>query len=145
MDIRPIHNDSDHEAALQEVERLWGAAPGTPDGDRLEVLATLIDSFENETIKITASDPVELLHYAITEMGHTQSDLAELLGSRSRASEILGRKRRLAIDHVAKISAAWRLPAELLVQPYALTTHSVIRRGVKRRRPSRRSASEQAA
>ncbi|WPO39192.1 helix-turn-helix domain-containing protein [Tardiphaga sp. 42S5] len=118
MDIRPIRNDDDHMAALREIERLWGAATGTDDGDKLDVLATLVEKYEETRWpSVDASDPVDLLNYAIDELGHTQAELAELLGSRSRASELLNRRRLLTVEMIHKISEAWKIPADLLVRP----------------------------
>ena len=120
MDIRPIRNDDDHRLALREVERLWGAQEGTPDGDKLDVLATLIEAYENRYFPVPDADPVDILHFAIGDMGHSQAELAELLGSRPRASEVLKRKRRLTVEMIAKISEAWRIPVEALAKPYHL-------------------------
>jgi HTH-type transcriptional regulator / antitoxin HigA len=118
MDIRPIRNDEDHVAALREIERLWGAAAGTDDGDKLDILATLVEKYEESHWPIVdTSDPVDLLNYAIEELGHSQAELAEVLGSRSRASEILGRRRPLTVEMIHKISQAWKIPADLLVRP----------------------------
>ncbi|SEI07281.1 helix-turn-helix domain-containing protein [Tardiphaga sp. OK245] len=118
MDIRPIRNDDDHMAALREIERLWGAATGTADGDKLDVLTTLVEKYEETRWpSVDASDPVDLLNYAIDELGHTQAELAELLGSRSRASELLNRRRPLTVEMIHKISEAWKIPADLLVRP----------------------------
>jgi antitoxin component HigA of HigAB toxin-antitoxin module len=92
MDIRPIRNDRDHRAALAEIERLWGAPIGTPEGDKLDVFVTLVETYEERRWPIGTRrrfDPVDVLHYAIDELGHTQAELAAILGSRSRASEIL--------------------------------------------------------
>lgn len=119
MDIRPIRTDEDHAAALAEIERLWGADVGTPDGDRLDVLATLVEAYELKRWPIDAPDPVEVIKLAIAE-GHSQAELATLLGSRSRASEVLGRRRALTIDMVHKISTHWHIPADVLVRPYHL-------------------------
>jgi HTH-type transcriptional regulator/antitoxin HigA len=122
MDIRPIRTEVDYDAAIAEIERLWGAEPGTDDGDKLDILATLIEKYENEHWPINTSrvDPIDMLNYLIEEGGHTQADLAELLGSRSRASEILGRKRALTVEMIFKISEGWKVPAELLIRPYRL-------------------------
>jgi HTH-type transcriptional regulator / antitoxin HigA len=118
MDIRLIRNDDDHAAAVREIERLWGAEPGTADSDKLDVLAMLVEKYEEERWPDEdTSDPIDLLNYAIDELGHTQAELAELLGSRSRASEVLGRRRALTVDMIRKISDAWKIPAELLVRP----------------------------
>ena len=123
MDIRPIRTDEDHRAALAEIDACWGAQEGTEEGDRLDVLVTLVESYEARRWPIESNerfDPVDVLHYAIDELGHTQSELAEMLGSRSRASEILARRRALTVDMIHKISQEWKIPADLLVQPYAV-------------------------
>jgi HTH-type transcriptional regulator / antitoxin HigA len=120
MDIRPIRNDVDHKAALTEIDLLWDAKDGTPEADRMEVLAILVEDYESKRWPVTSSSPLEILRYAVSEMGHTQSGLAALLGSRSRASEILKGKRPLTIEAVRKISAAWGIPAELLIAPYEI-------------------------
>lgn len=120
MDIRPIRTAADHAEALKEIERLWGAPEGSAEGDRLDVLATLVEAYENRRWPIpNSADPVAVLEYAIAEMGRSQAELGRLLGSRSRASEILARKRPLTTEMVHKISEAWHIPAELLVRPYA--------------------------
>ena len=118
MEIRPIRNDADHEAALREIERLWDAAEGTEDADKLDILATLVEKYEaGRWPMVDDSDPIDLLNYAINELGHSQAELAELLGSRSRASEILNRRRPLTVEMIHKISQAWKIPADLLVRP----------------------------
>ena len=94
MEIFPIRNDEDHAAALREIEKLWGASAGTEDGDKLDILATLVERYEEgRWPNVDVSDPIDLLNYAIEELGHSQAELAELLGSRSRASELLNRRR----------------------------------------------------
>jgi HTH-type transcriptional regulator/antitoxin HigA len=96
MEIHPIRNDDDHAAAVREIERLWGAAAGTEEGDKLDILSTLVEKYEDgRWPSVDVSDPIDLLNYAIEELGHTQAELAELLGSRSRASELLNRRRAL--------------------------------------------------
>ena len=120
MEIRPIRNDDDHASALAEIERLWGSEIGTLDGDRLDVLVTLVEAYEDKRWPIPAADPIDILHYAISDMGHSQAELADLLGSRSRASEILNRKRPLTLAMIQKLREAWHIPADLLIQPYRL-------------------------
>src|ERR1051326_2025262 len=123
MDIRPIRTDEDHRAALAAIETCWGAPEGSPAGDKLEVLVTLVESYEARRWPIEHAerfDPIDVLRYAIDELGHSQAELAELLGPRSRASEILARRRALTVEMIHKISEAWKLPADLLVRPYAL-------------------------
>jgi HTH-type transcriptional regulator/antitoxin HigA len=121
MEIRPIRNDKDHRTALAEIERLWGARAGTPAGDKLDVLVTLVETYEERRWPLKRRrrfDPVDVLHHAIDELGHTQSELARILGSRSRASEVLARRRPLTLEMIQKISASWKIPADLLVRPY---------------------------
>lgn len=121
MDIRPIRTNKDHRAALAEIETLSGASEGTDEGDKLDVLIALVEIYEAKRwpIEMDGSfDPVDVLQYAIEELGHTQAELAELLGSRSRASEILGRRRALTVEMIHTITDAWKIPAELLVRPY---------------------------
>lgn len=123
MEIRPIRTDKDHRAALAEIEAYWGAPEGTDEGDRLDVLLALVEIYETKRWPMETGesfDPVDVLNYAIDELGHTQAELAELLGSRSRASEILSRRRALTVDMIHKISEAWKIPADLLVRPYKL-------------------------
>lgn len=120
MEIRPIRSEADHRDALQEIERLWGSPRGTPAGDKLDVLATLVEDYEERTFPIAAADPVEILHAAITDMGRSEAELARVLGSRARASEILSRKRHLNLAQIRAISEAWHLPIALLAAPYRL-------------------------
>ena len=123
MDIRPIRTDEDHRAALGEISACWGAAEGTEKGDRLDVLLALVEIYEAKRWPIEIDetfDPVDVLHFAIEELGHTQAELAELLESRSRASEVLSRRRALTVDMIHKIGEAWRIPADLLVRPYRI-------------------------
>lgn len=121
MEIRPIQSDKDHRAALAEIDACWGAQEGTEAGDRLDVLLALVDIYEAKRWPIDIDknfDPIDVLTYAIEELGHTQAELADLLDSRSRASEILSRRRALTVDMIHRISEAWKIPADLLVRPY---------------------------
>lgn len=118
MEIHPIKNDDDHAAALREIEQLWGAAAGTEESDKLDILATLVEKYQDgRWPNIDVSDPIDLLNYAIEELGHSQAELADLLGSRSRASELPNRRRPLTVEMIHKISEAWKIPADLLVKP----------------------------
>lgn len=119
MEIRPIRSDEDHRAALAEIERLWGAEPGTDDGDKLDILVTLVEKYEERRWPISCLDwdPVDVLEYAIDELGHSQTELADILESRPRASEILARRRPLTLEMIRVISATWQIPAELLIRP----------------------------
>ena len=121
MDVRPIRTEEDHQAALKEIEACWSAPEGSEEGDRLDVLLALVDAYEEKQWPIDIDenfDPIDVLNHAIEEMGHTQAELAELLGSRSRASEILSRRRALTVEMIHKIGKAWKISADLLVRPY---------------------------
>jgi HTH-type transcriptional regulator / antitoxin HigA len=123
MEIRPIRTDEDHRIALAEIEACWGAPEGTEEGDKLDVLLALVDAYEEKRWPIDLDenfDPIDVLNHAIDELGHTQAELAEILGSRSRASEILSRRRALTVEMIHKIGKAWKIPADLLVRPYKI-------------------------
>lgn len=120
FDVRPIRSDEDHRHAMDEVDRLWGADPGTSEGDLLEVLAVLIDEYERRRWPTERVEPVEAIKAHMQMNGLVQADLGRLFGSESRASEILNRRRRLTVDMIAKLTNEWGLPADWLVQPYEL-------------------------
>ena len=123
MEIRPICTDEDHRFALAEIEACWVAPDGTEEGDKLDVLLALVDAYEEKQWPIDLDenlDPIDVLNHAIEELGHTQAELAEILGSRSRASEILSRRRALTVEMIDKISKAWKISADLLVRPYKI-------------------------
>jgi len=122
MEIHPIRTEADYDSAVAEIDRLWGAEPGTDDGDKLDILATLVEKYETShwPIDVSRLDPIDMLNYLIDEGGHTQAELAELLGSRSRASSVQNLGRALTVEMIFRISEAWKVPAELLVKPYRL-------------------------
>jgi HTH-type transcriptional regulator / antitoxin HigA len=125
MDIRPIRTDQDHRAALAAIDDCWAAPEGSEEGDKLGVLVALVESYEARRWPIDGAesfDPIDVLHHAIEELGHTQSELSELLGSRSHASEILARRRALTVDMIHKIGEAWKIPADLLVRLYKVVS-----------------------
>src|SRR4051794_23065502 len=97
-DVKPIRTEADYDAALAEVERLWGAKSGTPKGDRLDVLATLIDVYENEHYPMDPSDPIEAIKFRMEQQNLTRKDLEGIVGSRTRIAEILNRRRSLSIN-----------------------------------------------
>ena len=120
MHVRPIRTDKDHAAALKEIERLWGAGPGTPEGDTLDVLTVLVDDYENSRWPFKALDPVDTIKAHMEATGRSRADLAKVIGSRPRASEIMSRKRALTINMVRNLAREWNLPPELLIGPYKL-------------------------
>jgi HTH-type transcriptional regulator / antitoxin HigA len=121
MDIRPIRTDQDHQAALAQIEALWGADEGTPEGDRLDVLATLVEVYEERRWPMDELDPVEAIEAAMAYEGRSRSDLAAVIGQ-SRATEILKRERALTLPMIRKIAAAWHVPERVLVKAYPLAT-----------------------
>ena len=121
MDIRPIKNDEDHAGALEEMKGLWNAAEGSQEYDRLAIMITLIHDYEEHRWPIGKHlDPVQAIEAAMEAEGRTQSDLAALIG-KSRATEILRRKRPLTLGMIRKLNKAWHIPAERLVQEYELS------------------------
>jgi HTH-type transcriptional regulator/antitoxin HigA len=119
MEIRPIRTKSDYRATLREVERLWDADPGTPSGDRVDVLVTLIEAYEAKHFPIPAPDPVAAIEFMMEQKDLRRRDLEPAIGSRGRVSEVLTRKRPLTLPMVRELSALLDIPAEILIQPYA--------------------------
>jgi HTH-type transcriptional regulator/antitoxin HigA len=119
MHIRPIRTDADHEAALREIEALWGADEASEAGDRLDVLVTLAEAYERRRWPIALLDPIEAIEAAMAMNGHSRADLAALIGQ-PRATEVLARKRALSLAMIRKIASAWHVPEKILVQEYAL-------------------------
>ena len=122
--IRPIRNEEDYETALEEIEELWEAEPGTTEVDRLEVLVMLVEAYEAEHYPIPDPDPIELILHVMEARGLTRRDLEPYLGSRARVSEVLNRRRPLSLEMIRKLQAGLGLPADVLVQPYPLQPYS---------------------
>ncbi|MFT4602037.1 MAG: HTH-type transcriptional regulator/antitoxin HigA [Arenicella sp.] len=118
MNISPIRSDKDYNKALQRLEDIFDAKPGTKNGDELDILSILIDKYENEHFPIGMPDPVEAIKFRMEQMGMKQKDLIALIGFKSRVSEILNRKRKLTLDMVRKLSKALHIPTEVLIQEY---------------------------
>lgn len=118
--LRPIRNEEDYETALEEIEALWEAEPGTPEADRLDILVMLVEMYEAEHYPIPDPDPIELILHVMEARGLTRRDMEPYLGSRARVSEILNRRRPLSLEMIRKLQSGLRLPADILVQPYAL-------------------------
>lgn len=116
-EVKPIRSEADHEAALAEVKRLWGSKSGTEEGDRLDVLATLIDAYEEEHHPMDPPDPVEAIEFRMEQQGLTRRDLEEIIGSRARIAEILGRKRDLSIGMIRRLHERLDISAEVLIRP----------------------------
>jgi len=120
MNIRPIKTENDYDDALAEIDRLMGSAPETPDGDRLEVLVTLVEAYEDVHWPIEDPDPISAIRHVMEACGWKQKDLAALIGSQPHASEILGRRRPLTLPMIRALSAEWHIPADTLVREYPL-------------------------
>jgi HTH-type transcriptional regulator/antitoxin HigA len=116
-EIKPIRSEEDYEVALAEVERLWGARSGTPEGDRLDVLATLIDAYEGEHDPIDPPDPIEAIKFRMEQQGLTRKDLEGILGSRTRIAEVLNRRRGLSINMIRRLHDRLGISAEVLIRP----------------------------
>ena len=124
MNILPIKNAADYEAMLERIHELMDAQPDTAEGDELEVLALMVDAWEDTHYPIDDPDPIEFLKNVMEFQGYGQKDLAMLLNSRPRASEILNRQRPLSLSMVRKISREWGVPAEPLILDYSLSNEA---------------------
>jgi len=116
-EIKPIRTKRDYEAALTEIERLWGAKADTPEGDRLDVLATLIDAYETEHYPMDPPDPIEAIKFRMEQQGLTRKDLEEVIGTRTRIAEVLSRKRGLSITMIRRLHERLGISAEVLIRP----------------------------
>lgn len=115
-ELKPVRVEADYEAALVEVERLWGAKSGTSDGDRLDVLATLIDVYETQHDPMDPPDPIEAIRFRMEQQGLTRKDLEPLIGPRGRVAEVMGRKRGLSIEMIRNLHEKLGISAEVLIR-----------------------------
>lgn len=118
--IAPIRDEMSHKAALGEIDRLWGAAAGTPQGDRLDVLMTLVDAYERLRWPDDDVHPIDAIKARMENSDRTRKDFEKIVGSSGRTSEILNRRRHLTLTMIWKLVRYWAMPADLLVKPYAL-------------------------
>jgi len=116
-ELKPIRTEADYDRALAEVERLWGAEAGTPEGDRLDVLATLIDAYETEHDPMDPPDPIDAIIFRMEQQGLTRRDLEPLIGTRTRVAEVLNRKRGLSIAMIRRLHDHLGIAAEVLIRP----------------------------
>ena len=121
MNVKPIKNEADYDAALAAIDSLMGAAPDTPPGDKLDVLVTLVEAYEAEHWPIEAPDPISAIKHVMESRGFRQKDFAALIGSQPHASEVLNRHRPLTLPMIRALAAEWNLPADTLVREYELT------------------------
>ena len=122
MEIKPIRNESDYDATLAEIDRIFDAQDGTPEGDRLDVLVTLVEAYEAKHYPIEKPDPIEAIIYHMESQELTRVDLESYIGSRARVSEILNRKRPLSLNMIRNLQMGLGISAEVLVQPYPLAS-----------------------
>src|ERR1700735_498050 len=119
-ELKPIRTKADYTNALAQVERLWGAKTGTPEGDRLGFLAPLLDVYESKHCPMDPPDPVEAIKFRMEQQGLTRKDLEPLIGTRTRVAEVLNRKRNLSIAMIRRLHESLGISAEVLIRPSRL-------------------------
>ncbi|MBE0655211.1 MAG: transcriptional regulator [Bacteroidales bacterium] len=115
MEIRPIKTEQDYDSAISRIEELWGAKIDTPDGDELDLLVTLVESYEMKHYPIAPPDPIDAIKFRMEQMGLTNSDMVKYFGSQSRVSEILNKKRKLTLGMIKSLYKGLKIPAEILL------------------------------
>nr|WP_309758055.1 helix-turn-helix domain-containing protein [Flavobacterium sp.] len=118
MEIKPIKTENDYNQALARLEVIFDAKKGSSAGDELEVLGILIDQYENEHFPVGMPDPIEAIKFRMEQMGYNQNDLANIVGLKSRASEILNRKRKLSLEMIRQLHEQLNIPTDVLIQAY---------------------------
>jgi len=118
MNIKPIRNETDYQKALERLEQIFDAKKGTKDGDELEILAIVIDNYENEHFPIGMPDPISAIKFRMEQMGLKQKDLVDMIGFKSRVSEIMNKKRKLTLEMIRKLNAKLHIPTDVLIQDY---------------------------
>lgn len=116
-ELKPIRTEADYDAALAEVERLWGAKSGTPEGDRLDVLATLIEVYEAKHYPMDPPDPIEAIRFRMEQQGLSRRDLEPMIGPRNRVADVLNRKRGLSIEMIRQLHDHLGISADVLIRP----------------------------
>ncbi|MBF0463009.1 MAG: transcriptional regulator [Magnetococcales bacterium] len=116
MNIHPIKTEQDYDTVLAEVERLMDAEPDTPEGDRLDILTTLIEAYEAKHYAIDIPDPIEAIKFQMEEMGLSRKELEPFIGSRARVAEVLNRRRHLSLEMIRRLHRGLRIPANVLIQ-----------------------------
>ena len=118
MNLKPIKTKKDYQQALDRLEIIFDAKRGTKEGDELEILGILIDQHENENFPIELPDPIEAIKFRMEQMGYSQNDLAKVVGLKSRASEILSKKRKLSLEMIRQLHEKLNIPTDVLIQAY---------------------------
>jgi HTH-type transcriptional regulator/antitoxin HigA len=124
IELRPIKTEADYRAALDEIERLFDAQPNTSECDRLEILATLVEAYEKRHYPIEPPEPIEAILYYLETRGLSRHDLEPAIGSQAQVAEVLNRKRALTLEMIQRLHSELGIPAEVLIQPYALVKAS---------------------
>ena len=115
MNIKPINTEKDYNDSISRIEELWGAKKDTPEGDELDLLVTLVESYEMQHYPIAPPDPIDAIKFRMEQMDMTKADMVKYLGSQSRVSEILNRKRKLTLKMVRSLYKGLKIPAEILL------------------------------
>lgn len=118
MNIKPIKSEKDYTEAMKRLDVIFDAKKGSAEGDELEILGILVDQYENEHFPIALPDPVEAIKFRMEQLGYNQSDLAKIVGLKSRASEILNKKRKLSLEMIRQLHERLNIPTDVLIQPY---------------------------
>lgn len=118
MNIKPIKTEDDYNQALERLEVIFDATENSPEGDEMQILGMLIENYENEHFPIGLPDPIEAIKFRMEQMGYTQADLAGIIGLKSRASEILNRKRKLSLEMIRQLHEKMNIPTDVLIQAY---------------------------
>ncbi len=118
MKLKPIKTEQDYFQALERLEIIFDSNLGTKEGDELEILGILIDKYESEHFPIELPDPIEAIKFRMEQLNYSQNDLAEVIGLKSRASEILSKKRKLSLEMIRKLTEKLHIPSEVLIQAY---------------------------
>jgi len=141
MEISPIKTESDYAAAMHRIEAVWGAAPGTPEGDELEILVTLAEAYEHRHYPIDLPDPVEAIKFRLEQEGKDYRALIGVIGQRTRVYEVMRRARPLSLNMIRKLHNQFEIPAEVLIQP----TRKPVRRTARSSRPAPRRSTRRSA
>ena len=118
MNLKLIKTKKDYQQALDRLELIFDAKKETKEGDELEILGILIEQYESENFPIDLPDPIEAIKFRMEQLGYTQTDLAKIVGLKSRASEILNKKRKLSLDMIRQLHEKLNIPTDVLIQAY---------------------------
>jgi len=118
MNIKPLKTKKDYSLAMSRLEKIFDAKPSTPEGDELEILGILIEKYESKRYPIEFPDPIEAIKFRMEQLGYNQTDLVNVIGFKSRVSEIMSKKRKLSLDMIRKLHSSLNIPTEVLIKEY---------------------------